>query len=121
MIIVGDKIKQMREERGLSQKEVALNVDIDRGQYSRIETNKVEPTLSTLEKIAKAFDVNVEDFFKKKPPITVDCFEKSLVEKVKIIDELESEQRGHIFAIIDMAVANNRLRQTLTTALNTNF
>jgi len=121
MVLVGDKIKQMREERDLSQKEVALSVDIDRGQYSRIETNKVEPTLSTLEKIARAFDVNVEDFFKKQPPITVDSFDKTLVEKVKVIDELETEQQGHIFAIIDMAVANNRLKQTLTTALNTNF
>ena len=121
MIVVGDKIKQMREKRGLSQKEVAINVDIDRGQYSRIETNKVEPTLSTLEKIAKAFNVDVEEFFTKKPPITVDCFDKTLVEKVKIIDELEAEQKGHIYAIIDMAIANNRLKQTLTTALNTNF
>ena len=42
MIILGDRIKKLREERGFSQKEVALNVGIDRGQYSRIETNKVE-------------------------------------------------------------------------------
>ncbi|MCH4831140.1 helix-turn-helix transcriptional regulator [Flavobacterium columnare] len=44
MILLGDRIKKIREEKGLSQKEVASKVDIDRGQYSRIETNKVEPT-----------------------------------------------------------------------------
>lgn len=118
MVTIGDIIKKMREERGLSQKEVATSVDIDRGQYSRIETNKVEPTLSTLEKLAKAFNVEVEDFFKKEPPVTVDSFDKSLVEKVKIIDELEEEQKSHIYAIIDMAVSNKRLKHTLTTALN---
>jgi transcriptional regulator with XRE-family HTH domain len=121
MVTLGDKIKKMREERGLSQKEVATSVDIDRGQYSRIETNKVEPTLSTLEKIAQAFKIEVEDFFKKDAPVTVDSFDKTVVEKVKIIDELEPEQKSHIYAIIDMAVSNNRLKNTLTNALSTNF
>ncbi len=58
------------------------------------------------------------DFFKKELPVTVDSFDKSLVEKVKIIDELEAEQKNHIYAIIDMAVSNKRLKHTLTTALN---
>jgi transcriptional regulator with XRE-family HTH domain len=117
MVTLGDIIKKMREDRGLSQKEVASSVDIDRGQYSRIETNKVEPTLSTLEKLGRAFGVEVEDFFKKEPPLSVDSFDKSLVEKVKIIDELEAEQKSHIYAIIDMAVSNKRLKDTLNNAL----
>ncbi len=111
----------MREERGLSQKEVASGVGIDRGQYSRIETGKVEPTLSTLEKIASAFNVAVEDLFKKEAPLTVESFEQSLVEKVKLIDSLEEQQKVHIYAIIDMAVANQRLKNTLASALNANF
>ena len=121
MITLGDKIKKMREERNLSQKEVAESVAIDRGQYSRIETGKVEPMISTLEKIAQAFDVELITFFETAPSITVDSFDKTLVERVKIIDELEPQQKNHIYAIIDMAVANNRLKNTLTDALSTNF
>ena len=121
MINLGEKIKKMREERELSQKDVADSVAIDRGQYSRIETGKVEPMISTLEKIAQAFDVELITFFETAPSITVDSFDKTLVERVKIIDELESQQKNHIYAIIDMAVANNRLKNTLTDALNTNF
>ncbi|MFQ3576828.1 MAG: helix-turn-helix transcriptional regulator [Cytophagales bacterium] len=121
MVTIGNKIKKMREDRGLSQKEVASVADIDRGQYSRIETNKVEPSLSTLEKIALAFKVDVEEFFKKEAPVNVDSFDKTLVEKVKIIEELEAEQKSHIYAIIDMAVSNNRLKNTLTNALQVNF
>ncbi len=108
MVTLGDQIKKMREYRELSQKEVAFVADMDRGQYSRIETNKVEPSLSSLEKIAKALKVNVEDFFKKEASVTIDSFDKTLVEKIKIIDELEDKQKSHIYAIIDMAVSNNR-------------
>jgi hypothetical protein len=65
--------------------------------------------------------VNFEDFFKNDAPITVDSFDKSLVEKVKLIDGLEEQQKSHIYAIIDMAVSNNRLKNTLTNALQSNF
>lgn len=118
MVLIGDRIRKIRENKGLSQKEVALNVDIDRGQYSRIETNKVEPTLSTLEKIAIAFNVGIEDLVKKDEPTTIDSFDKSLVEKIKLIDDLEEQQKNHIYAIIDMAVSNKRLKNTLTKALS---
>lgn len=72
--------------------------------------------LSTLE-ITSAFDIEIEDLIKKDEPITVDSFEKSLVEKVKLIDSLEKEQKSHIYAIIDMAVSNKRLKNMLTNAL----
>ncbi|MGE6397898.1 hypothetical protein [Chryseobacterium scophthalmum] len=35
----------------------------------------------------------------------------------KLIDSLEEEQKSHIYAIIDMAVSNKRLKNTLTNAL----
>ncbi len=63
----------------------------------------------------------MEDFFKKEAPVTVDSFDKTLVEKVKIIDELEAEQQSHIYAIIDMAVFNIPLKNILTNALQVNF
>ncbi len=75
----------------------------------------------TAGEIAQAFKIEVEDFFKKDAPVTVDSHDKTVVEKVKIIDDLEPEQKSHIYAIIDMAVSNNRLKNTLTNALSANF
>ena len=56
---IAQKIKDIRISKNLSQKEIALSVGIDRGQYSRIENGKVEPTLSSLEKISKALGVQI--------------------------------------------------------------
>lgn len=53
---------------------------------------------------------------KKEEPLTVDSFDKSLVEKVRMIDDLEETQKNHIYAIIDMAISNTRLKSTLTNA-----
>ena len=50
---IADKIKTARTNKGLSQKEIAITIGIDQAQYSRIESGKVEPTLSSLEKMQK--------------------------------------------------------------------
>jgi hypothetical protein len=38
---IADKIKPVRQAKGLSQKEVALNIIIDASQYSKIENEKM--------------------------------------------------------------------------------
>ena len=52
------KIKFEREKRGLSQEALALMAGISRSAIWKIESGKVSPTLETLEKIAKAFDMD---------------------------------------------------------------
>jgi hypothetical protein len=39
-------------------------------------------------------------------------------QKVKMIDELEPQQKSHILGVIDMAVNNKRLKDTLSNALS---
>lgn len=62
--LVAANIKRLREIKELSQKEVSAKTKIPQGQYSRIENGKVEPAVSTLEKLAKVFDVSVSEFFR---------------------------------------------------------
>jgi len=114
---IGEKIRKLREEKNLSQKEVALTIELDRSQFSRIETNKSEATVSTLEKIAQTLGVKTAYFFQESQPLEVNAFDKTLVEKVKLIDDLEDQQKNYIYGIIDMAITNKRLKDTLNNAL----
>ena len=57
------RLKSLREQRGWSQGKVADLMGIDRAQYSRVENEKVEPNLSTLKKIALAFDIQLANLF----------------------------------------------------------
>ena len=56
---IAAKIKRLRERRGLTQHELAEKAGIGRSYLARLETARQDPTLSTLEKIAKALRVKV--------------------------------------------------------------
>jgi transcriptional regulator with XRE-family HTH domain len=116
---IGDKIKKAREAKGWSQKEVALSLQMDQSQYSKIENNKTDPHLSTIEKIAKALGVSIEELFAADKVFKdVSSFDKSLVEKMQMLDQLEDNEKRSIFSIIDGLVTKQRLKQTLSNALS---
>lgn len=61
--LLGARIKELRRLRGLSQEQLSERVDIDPKHLSRIEVGSSYPSLDTLEKIAKALNVEIKDLF----------------------------------------------------------
>ena len=55
---IAKKIKLERTKRDLSQQDLALIAGVDKNTIWKIETNQVSPTVITLEKIAKAFEMD---------------------------------------------------------------
>lgn len=60
---VGNRIRALRKQRGLSQEKLALKAGIDRTYLACIETGKRNATLLSLEKVAIALDISMRDFF----------------------------------------------------------
>lgn len=56
---IGEQIKNTRTAKNLSQKEVALALEMDQAQFLRIENGKTDPSFSTIEKIAQALGVEL--------------------------------------------------------------
>jgi len=117
-MILSEKIKAIRTHKKLSQKEVALSVGIDRGQYSRFETGKVEPSLPTLRKIATALDIKISDLFSEEKPLDINSFDEPLIERLRLIDALEAPQKEVVYGMIDIALANKKLKDVLANAMS---
>ena len=58
---VGQKIKELRNNKGLTQKALADNLHVTFQTVSKWESDINEPDIETLKKIAKLFDVSVDD------------------------------------------------------------
>lgn len=57
------RLKYWRKRRGLSQEELAKRAKVGRSYLARLETARQDPTLSTLEKLARALRVKVTRLF----------------------------------------------------------
>jgi transcriptional regulator with XRE-family HTH domain len=110
---IGDKIKKTRSAKNLSQKEVAVSLNMDPAQYSRIENGKSDPYFSTIEKIAKALGVDVSDLVNKED-LDVNSADKSLMEKLRYLDLLEEKEKSAFFALLDSLIAKKKLKDNLS-------
>lgn len=116
--MIGTKIKKAREAKGLSQKEVALSLKMDPAQYSRIENGKTDPSFSSIEKIAKALGVDLSDLFKADEIFKdANSYDKSLMEKLSLIEKLEDKEKQAFFSIMDALLAKKKLKDTLSDAI----
>lgn len=56
---LGEKIKQLRNEAGLTQPELAEKAQIEQSYLSKLENEKGSPSFEVISKIAAAFDIEV--------------------------------------------------------------
>jgi transcriptional regulator with XRE-family HTH domain len=99
--LFGLRIKELRENKKLTQENLAELINIDSRTLSRIETGKNFTTLETLEKMAKILDVEIKDFF---------IFEhhknaQDLISSInKMVSETEFEKLKLIYKMVDTMV-----------------
>ena len=58
-----NRLKVLRAERNWSQAELALRLDVSRQAVNAIETGKHEPSLSLAFRIARGFEMPIEEVF----------------------------------------------------------
>lgn len=60
---IGQRLKQIRIERGLSQRELATRAGLTNGTISLIETDKTSPSVASLKSLLDAIPISMADFF----------------------------------------------------------
>lgn len=61
--MLGRRVRQLREEHGLSQEKFALKIEMDRTYFASVEAGKRNISLCNLEKIAKGLDITLSQLF----------------------------------------------------------
>ena len=105
--LVGERIRKIRKEEGLSLELFALRCDMNAAYVGHIERGVQNPTLNTLntlERICKGLDISVEDLFIDKCA-TVDMNTAALQYFSQIIRDLSPEQFHQLLNIIKEIVA----------------
>ena len=66
LIKFGDRVREIRKEKGLSQEELSFKADLHRTYIGMIERAEKNITLVNIEKIANALEVSINDLFDEK-------------------------------------------------------
>ncbi len=61
--LLGLKVKEIRRMRKLTQEKLSEIIGVDNGYISKLEVGQNFPSIGTLEKIAKALDVELVELF----------------------------------------------------------
>lgn len=60
----GQHLRKIREQKGISLRELELRGDIDRHTLSKIENGKMNPGLYNLKRICEMLEISFVDLFK---------------------------------------------------------
>ena len=101
--LLGNRIRELRNAKGLTQEEIAEQIGVSRQKYARIENGVNDITLNILSKIAKVLEITVGD-------ITRVLDEKPSVAYRLGAKEMSSDK---IFDMLDLFYANKHLYEKL--------
>lgn len=70
-----EKLKALRESRGLYQKDMAALLDLRQNAYSHYETGRAEPSIANLCKLADFFGISIDELVGHIQPGAIDSEE----------------------------------------------
>jgi transcriptional regulator with XRE-family HTH domain len=119
MILLSTTLKQVREAKKLSQKELAGLIDMAQAQYSRIESGKTDPSFSVVVRIAKALGLKLSELFQADEIFdNANSYDKTLMEKLRFLDSLDEDEKRSIYTLIDSLIAKKNLKDNLQNLAN---
>ncbi|SCI39599.1 anaerobic benzoate catabolism transcriptional regulator [uncultured Blautia sp.] len=59
----GERLKELRQNTGLSQEKFALKINMDRTYYASVEAGRRNISLENIKKIADGFEVSLSQLF----------------------------------------------------------
>ena len=105
---IGSKVRRLRTARSIGLVELGRHTGLSPAMLSKIETGKSVPTLSTLERIAMAFGVGLDHFFRPDHDRPV-CAIVRRRERMRFPDESGAANPSFWFESLDFPATDRRM------------
>jgi len=113
---IQDKIKKLRKNKGLAQKQLAEMVGINTTHLSRLETGRYQPSVEVLKKLADALQVSTDyllsDTDDEAEEIRIQ--DQSFVDKIRLLDSLDDKEKETVLNVIDAMLTKRKMLNLLT-------
>jgi transcriptional regulator with XRE-family HTH domain len=113
LIEIGLRLRKIREEKRMSQTEIAQSMKMLPNQYNKVENGKVSPSLETLTKIAEALDVSLDVIVYGFSRNNVKPEDASLSEKIQKLNALPAEEKYIANELLNLVFARQSLKNII--------
>jgi transcriptional regulator with XRE-family HTH domain len=115
---LGEKIKQLRQEKGYSQTFLEKRSGVNSKLLSKYENGRIIPTADTLRKIAEGLDISADYLIFDNVPKDGRCQlnDLELFERFKEVELMDSENRKMIVNLIDAVIIKTKVQQAIMPA-----
>ena len=115
---LGEKIKQLRKERGLSQSVLEKRSGVNAKLLSKYENERIIPTADTLRKIAEGLQISADYLlFDNVPKNGLSSIKDlELFEKFKEVEGMDPENKTIVKNIIDAVIIKTKVQKALQPA-----
>jgi transcriptional regulator with XRE-family HTH domain len=110
---IGLNIQTIRKNIGLLQKEVALELNLDKSSYSKVEKGMREVKVSELKTLSSLFNMSIDDIInydENNTPKEVVLEDKSENEQIKLMNQLDEEDKSTVLKIIDTMLTKKKFK-----------
>ncbi len=110
---LADRIKQLRQQRGWSQAQLAKKLNVHQKQISGYERGIHSPSIELLIRMAELFDVSLDYIAldNRQDKNIVPIADRELMQAVQLIDQLSAEDRATIKAVLNTFIVKNRFQR----------
>ena len=116
---IGGRLRELRNERGLTQAELARQIGIQQSDLSRIEKGEYRVSLDNLFKILGVFDLDLADFFgdqQEKTELEQQPLSREDMKILHLMRELSPEGRAEVQEFLEFKLRKERQgRRSLVT------
>ncbi len=119
---LGTVVRQLRENKGISQENLADLIGVEQSWVSRLESDKLDPPLSKIDLLAKALDVKRSELFgiaersltiKVESIVTENTHSIGLLNGVNHMGNFEEDRKSYKEHIADLKTQIDDMRKIL--------
>jgi len=107
--LLGDRIRLLRKQGGLTINQLAEMAGMDSGFLNYIEHGKKSPSLDTLARIANALNVSPADLFAKQGFKAEDVFEHQVSNQIRAILNGKTQEEKEKFLAVLKSLKDKKL------------
>jgi len=109
---ISANIKRLREQQGLIQKQVAMELGIGYSNYNKMENGAREPSVAELQKLANLYNITVDELLnpEDKTPKEVFIADKNTNEQMRLIAQLNEKDKSTVMNIIETMLTRQKFQ-----------